>query len=178
MTKKAKPTPRTTRPSRNASFELFALRYLANGRNATHAYQDTHPRCTVKTAGVEGSKLLKNPRVEAIIHREIEAQRQRLRMDADEALIGISNHARGDIRRLYDENGNLLPVKLWPDDIADCVKALRQVPGGGWQLILYDKLRARELMAIAGGKLRQGVDHAHRFDHAKYLADEPPLGDE
>lgn len=157
--------------------ELFALRYLANGRNATLAYQDTHPKVTKRSAGVCGSQWLKDARVQAIIHKEIEAQKLRLRMDADEALIGISNMGRGDIRRLYDGEGNLLPIKLWPEDVADCVKGLKPT-AFGWQLVLYDKLKARELMAIAGGKLRQGVDHKHVFDHASYLGAEPPPGDE
>jgi hypothetical protein len=160
-----------------ATLELFALRYLANGRNATLAYAETHPRAKKTTCMTQGSMLLRHPKVEAILHRETEARRQRLRMEADEALVGISMHARGDIRRLYDEHGHILPIKLWPDDIADCVKGIKPTPNG-WQLILYDKLRARELMAIAGGKLRQAVDHTHSFDHARYLADEPPEGDE
>jgi hypothetical protein len=159
------------------SLELFALRYLANGRNATDAYQDSHPRCSRRTAGREGSRLLKNPKVEALIDAEIQARKQRLRMEADEALEGISNMGRADIRRLYDQNGNILPIKLWPDDIADCVKGLQPTPFG-WKLVLYDKLKARELMAIAGGKLRQQVDHRHTFDHAAFLRDVPPAGDD
>lgn len=166
-----------TRPSKQVTLELFALRYLANGRNATLAYMDTHPRVKRTTAAAEGSKLLRNPKVEAIVHREVEAQRARLRMEADEALIGISNLGRSDIRRLYDEQGNILPIKLWPDDVADCVKAVQPTPTG-WKLVLYDKLKARELMAIAGGKLRNQHDHKHTFDHAKYLGAEPPAGDD
>lgn len=181
--RKAAPKPRRKKKPKvdgrkhDTTFELFALRFLANGRNATDAYMDTHPRAKRSTAGTEGAKFLKDPRVKVIVDREIQARKARLSMDADEALEGISNIARADIRRLYDENGNILPVKLWPEDLMKVVKTLKPTPFG-WQLVLYDRLKSYELMAIAGGKLRQQVDHKHTFDHARYLMDVPPPGDE
>lgn len=181
--RKAAPKPRRKKKPKvdgrkhDTTFELFALRFLANGRNATDAYMDTHPRAKRSTAGTEGAKFLKDPRVKVIVDREIQARKARLSMDADEALEGISNIARADIRRLYDANGNILPVKLWPEDLMKVVKTLKPTPFG-WQLVLYDRLKSYELMAIAGGKLRQQVDHKHTFDHARYLMDVPPPGDE
>ena len=41
-----------------------------------------------------------------------------------------------------------------------------------------DKLKALQLMAIAGGKLQQKFDHAHKFDHLLCLGAEPPVGDD
>ena len=89
-------------------------------------------------------------------------------MDADEALEGITRHARADIRRLF-KDGKVLPIDQWPDNTADCVKTVKRLPNGGFALQLYDKLKARELMAIAGGELKQRADHKHTFDHP-YLA--------
>ncbi|MEQ1934674.1 MAG: terminase small subunit, partial [Fimbriimonadaceae bacterium] len=170
-------TPRRLDRLRHCS-ELFALEYLANGYNATAAYKATHPRCrSAKAATVEGHRTLVNPRVQQFIQREIEARKQRLRMDADEALEGITRIARGDIRRLFDDQGNVLPINLWPENVADCVKGLQPTPFG-WKLVLYDKLRAFELMAIAGGKLKQRHEHKREFDHAALLGAEPPVDDE
>ena len=76
--------------------ELFALEYLANGYNGTAAYKTTHPRCAQRTAEVNGSRLLRKAEVSAFIEREKSERKQRLRMDADEALEGITRHARGD----------------------------------------------------------------------------------
>jgi len=78
--------------------ELFALEYLANGYNATAAYKTTHPRCAQRTAEVNGSRLLRKAEVRAFIEHEQNERKRRLRMDADEALEGITRHARGDIR--------------------------------------------------------------------------------
>ena len=156
--------------------ELFALEYLVNGYNATAAYKATHPRCTQRTAEVNGSRLLRKAEVAAFIEREKNERKQRLRMEADEALEGITRIARADIRRLFDDHGNVLPITLWPEDIADCVKALKPTPFGV-TIVMYDKLKALELMAIAGGELKPQHQYKHTFDHAAYLAAEPPAGD-
>ena len=43
--------------------ELFAQALIRNKMNASAAYREMRPEATEKTAGVEGHKLLKNPRV-------------------------------------------------------------------------------------------------------------------
>jgi hypothetical protein len=50
--------------------ELFALAYLANGYNATAAYRAVHPKCSQRTAEVNGSRLLRKAEVHAFIERE------------------------------------------------------------------------------------------------------------
>lgn len=169
---------RHTRPAPLSPIdEAFALAYLANGENALAAYQATHPKAKTSTAGTEGHRTLKKPQVIAFLKTERAERKKRLRMDADEALEGITRHARGDLRKLF-KDGKLLPIEQWPDDIADCVKTLKRLPDGGFTLMLYDKLKARELMAIAGGELKNQHEHKHTFDHAAYLGAEPPEGDE
>jgi phage terminase small subunit len=66
-------------------------------------------RCAQRTAEVNGSRLLRKAEISAFIESEKRARRQRLRMDADEALEGITRHARADIRKLF-KNGRLLPT--------------------------------------------------------------------
>ena len=73
-------------------------------------------------------------------------------MDADEALEGITRHARADIRKVF-RDGKLIPVDQWPGEIADAVKAIKHTPFGP-TIVMYDKLNACELMAIAAGKLQ------------------------
>ena len=77
-----------------------------------------------------------------------------------------------------DDAGKLLSVDQWPDDIADCVKTMKRLPNGGFSLQLYDKLKARELMAIAGGELKPRANHRHTFDYAAFVGAEPPDGDD
>lgn len=70
-----------------------------------------------------------------------------------------------------------LPIDQLPEGAADCVKTLKRTPFGT-ATTFHDKLKARESMAIAGGKLKPRVDHRHAFDPAAYLGAEPPAGDE
>lgn len=151
---------------------IFALEYLTNGQNATEAYHKAHPQAKRSTCGVEGHKRLKKPRIAAFIKQQLAEREQRLIMEADEALAGITLHARADIRRLFKE-GRLLPIADWPNDIAHCVKSIK--PGQhGTTLVLYDKLDALKTMAINGGKLRARIEHEHTFPHLELLGDEPP----
>lgn len=154
----------------------FVLTYLANGRNATAAYKAAHPRASQRTAEVNGSRTLRKTEVAAFLKQQEADRRARLQMDGDEALEGITRIARADPRRLFRDN-RLMPISEWPDDAADCVKALKPTPFGT-SVVLYDKLKARELMAINAGKIRQRVDHKHTFDPAEYLGAEPPEGDD
>jgi hypothetical protein len=156
--------------------ERFALEYLANGYNATAAYRSVHPKCSQRTAEVNGCRLLRKAEVQTFIEREQDERGKRLRMDGDEALIAISRMARSDLRKLF-RNNRLLPVSEWPEDIADCVKALKPTPFGT-SIVLHDKLKALELLAIASGALKPHHQHKHSFDVAAYLAAEPPAEDE
>ena len=65
----------------------------------------------------------------------------------------ISVIARADVRRLFGPDGQLLPMRLWPDDMAICVKSIRHRPSGV-DVILHDKLKALETIATAGGRIR------------------------
>lgn len=159
--------------------ERFAQEYLANGFNATAAYRTAYPGVTARTAEVNGSRLLRNAEVEKILERERKARNKRLQMDGDEAIEGLTRHARrdsNDLRRLF-KDGKLLPIEQWPDDVADCVKAVKPTPFG-IALVMYDKQRARQLLALNGGKIRPKRAGEVNFDHAAYLGAEPPPGDD
>jgi phage terminase small subunit len=147
----------TTAPELKKNDELIALEYLANGYNATAAYRSVHPKCSQRTAEVNGSRLLRKAEVRAFIVHEQKERKKRLRVDADEALEGITRHARADIRQLF-KDGKLIPIDQWPEEIADSVKAIKHTPFGP-TIVMYDKLRARELMAMADGVLRQKQQH-------------------
>jgi len=160
-----------------ATEELFALDYLANGYNATAAYRSVHPKCSQRTAEVNGSRLLRKAEVRAFIEREQKERQKRLRMDADEALEGITRHARANIRKLF-KDGRLLPMNQWPDDIADCVKSIKHSRFGP-TIVMSDALRALELMAVANGVLKQKHQHgASPFDHAALVGAEPPSSED
>lgn len=156
--------------------ELFALEYLANGRNATEAYAKMHPKARRTTCAAEGHKCLRKPEVAKFIARHDEERKASLIMEADEALQGLTRHARADIRKLF-KGGRLLPIEQWPDEIADCVKSLKPGPFGT-TITLHDSQKARITMAINGGKLRAKSDGERTFPHLELLGAEPPEGDD
>lgn len=152
----------------------FVLEYLANNYNATEAYLACHPKAKRTTAAAEGYRYLRNPEIATFMAAEKAARLERLRMDGDEALSLIALSARADIREAFDSTGKMLPLHSWPPSLRLAVKGIKPGPFGD-TILLHDGLKARELMAIAGGKLRAAVDLLHSFDHVGHLAALSPL---
>jgi hypothetical protein len=152
-----------------ASRRRFVLEFLANGGNATRAYLATHPEASVRTAGTEGWRLLKNPEIAAAIEKGREASFKRLEMSGDEAVALLSISARADIGDAFDERGKMLPLHLWPERLRLAVRTVKPTRKG-LAITLHDGLKARELMAMVQGRLRASVELHHSFDPAGYLA--------
>lgn len=67
-----------------------------------------------KTAPSQASRLLKNVKVAAEIDKALAARAERTQIDADWLLKRLADEAEADVADLYDDDGNLLPVKQWP----------------------------------------------------------------
>lgn len=157
--------------------EIFAAAYVENGGNGTRAYRTAHPQVTIGTAAVEASKLLRIPKIQARVDALRKERWKRLEMEGDEAIALLSLSARASAVDVFDEDGTLLPVGQWPPEIGLAVKALKFKDGALESVTLHDGLKARELMAIATGRLKQALAVTHTFDHEKYLAGEESEGD-
>lgn len=149
-----------------ATQAAFCLEYEANGRNATRAYMATHPKAMPSSAAVNGWKMLRIAKVASALDRLRALRAKHLTMSAEEAamLVGIS--ARADIRLIYDADGHQLPPHQWPDEFAKAVKSIK----ADGTIVLHDQLKAREVVLLMHGKLKQVVDVNH-FDHVRYLAE-------
>lgn len=157
--------------------KVFALTYLANGRNASAAYREAYPRCRSEVAArVEGHRLLTKPNVAAFIQARTEKQLEQLEYDGDQAMRDIGKHATYDIRELFDKEGRLKPVKDWPDHVADAVKTIQPTPFG-IKVGLVDKLSARITIAKAAGRFAPKQAKGRRFTYGQLLGD-GPLPDE
>lgn len=153
--------------------KVFALTYLANGRNASAAYREAYPRVKSEAvARAAGARLLANVSVRAFVEERTEKQLEQLEYDGEQALRDIGRHATYDIRKLFDKDGRLLPIQQWPDDVADAVKSIQPTPFG-IKVGLIDKLSARITIAKAAGKFVKKHDHRHRFTYAQLLGDGP-----
>lgn len=141
-----------------ATEELFALEYLANGNNATAAYRSVHPKCSRRTAEVEGSRTLRKPEVAAFVDRQRRERFRRLQMDGDEALARIAMDARADITDLFDEKGKVLPPNQWPASLRNSVEAFELRPNGSMKIRLASKTAARRTILEHTGKLKSPLE--------------------
>jgi len=150
----------------------FCLQYVANGFNATAAYKAAYPSCqTDHSARTAAWRLLTNVDIKAFIASQLEDHWKPLQISGDEALARVAQHARVDIRLLYDEKGELLKPHLWPDAIAASVKGLQHGPYG-LKVTLVDPLAALRLVLEVTGKVKSGEQNLAAL-LADLLRDEP-----
>lgn len=148
-------TPRAE-PLENERWEAFAHEFL---RDLNCSKAAVRAKFSKNGAGQTGHRLLKNVEVRA---RIAYLQREQLRavdMDAETWKRAILEIVGSDLRRLYDENGSLLPPAEWPDDIARVldsveVDAIYDGRGDDRALVGYTqkvkrtpRIKALELMA-------------------------------
>ena len=70
-------------------------------------------------------KLINNPEVIAYVNELKHARSERLKIDQDRVLLEIARLAFNDPRRAFDGDGNLLPIKDWPDEVAAAVSSIK-----------------------------------------------------
>ena len=109
---------------------LFVAEYLVD-LNATQAA--IRAGYSAKTAKVIGAENLTKPAIAEAIQA---AQQERLKatgITADRVLSEIARLAFGDVRKIFDESGRLLPVPSLPDEVAASVSSVKvtskQSPG-------------------------------------------------
>lgn len=67
-----------------------------------------------KGASVEGARLLANAKVGEAVAAGLKARSERTQIDADWVLTRLAEEATADLADLYDDNGNLKPIREWP----------------------------------------------------------------
>jgi len=93
--------------------QRFVEEYLID-LNATAAYRRAGYTASGNSAEVNASRLLSNAKVAAAIAEAMAARSKRTKVDADWVLQRLTAEAEADLADLYDDSGNLLPVKQWP----------------------------------------------------------------
>lgn len=111
--------------------QAFVQEYLVD-LNATQAAK----RAGYKGKNLDkvGSELLGKTRVKAEIQAAMDKRSERTEITQDKVLGEIAKLAFADIRKVFDQNGNLLPVHMLPDEIAGSVSSIEvvtsRIPGG------------------------------------------------
>ena len=95
-----------------AKQEQFVAEYLID-LNATQAA--IRAGYSEKTAQEQGSRLLSNVIVKEAIEAAKNRRADRVQVNADYVLRRLYEMAEADRADLYDDNGNLKPVKEWPE---------------------------------------------------------------
>ncbi len=78
-----------------------------------------------KSARHQASRLLTNDHVCALIKQLNEKKLRSVKVDAETILTELLRLATSDIRKLFNENGGILPPNEWPDDIAKAVSSIQ-----------------------------------------------------
>ena len=108
----------------------FVEEYLCD-LNATQAA--IRAKYAEKTAYSAGQRLLKDVEVQAAIQREMNRRSERTQITQDNVLNELAKLGFSDIRKVFDDDGRLLPVHMLPDDIAPAVSSVKvttsRVPG-------------------------------------------------
>lgn len=108
--KKKKRQNGTSQAAVAAMADRFARAYIAKGENATQAYLEVKPHVARTTAGVEGHKLLKLPRVQRAIAQMRAQLRKRFDLTTERVVHETARIAYFNPRRVLDEKGK--PRKL------------------------------------------------------------------
>jgi phage terminase small subunit len=103
---------------------LFCSEYLKD-RNATKAYLVAYPNCkSENAAAVEGHRLLRNPKVHKYLENELQIVRLRNSIATDNILREEALICFFDIRKLFDEEGKLIPPNLLPEEVSRIISHL------------------------------------------------------
>ncbi len=90
---------------------MFVKEYLIDFNGTQAAIRAGYSEHTAHQAAYEN---LRKPEIKALIDREIKERADRADWDADAVLRRLGQELTADIADLFDDNGNMLPIKQWP----------------------------------------------------------------
>ena len=150
--------------------KIFADEYLID-LNATRAYKVAYPSCKKdETAAVNGSKLLRNTKVENYIQERMQEREQRTKITQDKVLQELAKLGFFNIRKLFDDSGKPLDITGLDDETAACIVGLevmdvyegigedKEFVGYIKKYKLSDKLKALELIGRHLGMFKDKVE--------------------
>jgi phage terminase small subunit len=136
--------------------QIFAREYLLDF-NATRAA--IAAGLAPKSAAVEASKLLRKPKIQALITKLIEKKFEKLDISAERILQELARLGFIDPANLFDEAGSLKPIHQMDEDTRRAIAGLdhdelfeyfgkgqRKNVGTTTKVKLADKIRALELL--------------------------------
>lgn len=148
----------------------FCDEYLID-LNATRAYKVAYPNTKKdETASVNGSRMLRNAKVQNYISEKMEERKKRTEVTQDKVIQELAKIAFVDIRELYNDSGGLKNVKDIDENTAGAISSLetleeyagygddREKIGDTQKVKLLDKTKALELLARHLGMFKDKVE--------------------
>lgn len=125
--------------------ELFCQHYVANGFNATQAAISAG--YSEDSARTQGPRLLRNDAVTRRIATLMAPGLKKNGVNLENMLAQISAVANFDVRKLYDADGNRIPIHLLDDETAAAVMRVNKGAIGDvhGEVITYDKMKAADM---------------------------------
>lgn len=136
----------------SAKQEKFCQEYLKD-YNATQSYK--RAGYSVKSdvvAGIEGHKLLKNPKLTERIAELSKQVSEKSFVQIDNVIKEIAILGFSNIQDYYNEDGTLKLLKDLSKEQAKCIKTITPLKDGGFKIELFDKNSSLDkLMKYLGG---------------------------
>jgi len=126
--------------------KTFALEYLVDLCAKNAAIRAGYSPHTAKEIGYN---ILKDPRVQTIIHTELDKRKRRLDVTADRVLEELAAVAFGNVTDIVDWEGGDLKMKNREDipaHILACISEINVREGGQLHLKMHSKLKGLDLL--------------------------------
>lgn len=114
----SKPKPKLSRLERIVADEFLT------GVSAGDAYRRTNRKCTKDQARKRAHNILRKPHVAEYVATGQMDRSKATGIRAEQIARELALLAFGNIKRLYNEDGTLIPVHLLPDDISACLSGV------------------------------------------------------
>lgn len=161
-------------PFDNEGHERFCLEVL-NRKPLVRAYQLAYPDCSYDSARSAAGRLFADVCIQARLAYLKEEQRNRLKMSADDVLMGLEMAARFDPADLYNPDGTMIPVQDLPPEIRLCIEKIefeeitvgegenKRNIGRTGKIHTISKKSAYELLGKTHKLFTDKVIHEHKF---------------
>lgn len=137
-----------------------------------------------RTANRIASVLLSKPDIAAAIAEKQAARAKRTQIDADWVLKRLAGEADADLAELYDDDGNLLPMREWPmvfrRGLVVGFETVHETDGSGEnarrllvrKIKLQDRTKTVELIGkhVSVQAFKEIVENRHAFNVADALS--------
>lgn len=125
--------------------EAFCRHYVSNGFNGSAAARSAG--YSENSAGVEACRLLKDDNITRRIATLMAPGLKKNGVNLENMLAQISAVANFDVRKLYDADGNRIPIHLLDDETAAAVMRVNKGTIGDvhGEVITYDKMKAADM---------------------------------